>query len=134
MAATGVTNGDTIQYTVPAGQSVRAGDLVRSGLFVGVAHTDLAAGETGTLEIVGVWSFPKVNRALSQGQLVHWVHDANPQGGTAGAGAIEDRIAQADHANDIENVGIVWEAAAATAEEVKVLLAPTTGVAVAAGA
>ena len=58
-----VSKGDTIPYT-NAGSAISAGDVVVAGHTLGIAITDIANGETGTLAIRGRFTVPKVSAAV----------------------------------------------------------------------
>ena len=116
MASNGVTNGDTIQWTAPADGAVSTGDAVGVGKVLGVAHEDIAVGETKTLEIVGVWNIPKGNVAIAQGALLNW--DASADSLITG---------NANAAGDITGAAVAWKAAAAGDSHVAARLSPGSG-------
>lgn len=67
MANNYVNEGNIIQHTAAA--AISAGDVVVMGNTLGVALVDLAIGETGSVQIVGVFSVPKVSAAvIAQGE------------------------------------------------------------------
>jgi predicted RecA/RadA family phage recombinase len=68
MARNYIQPGEVIDFTPAA--DVASGEPVAIGSRVGVAHTDVAAGETGTFAVLGVYSLPKTNSALAQGVAV----------------------------------------------------------------
>lgn len=67
-----VQKGDVLEYTVPAGATVKSGDVVVVGALAGVAVKDGAEGETIALNLTGVFELPKVAGALAQGVVVYW--------------------------------------------------------------
>jgi predicted RecA/RadA family phage recombinase len=69
--------GRYIPYT-PAAQSggVKAGDVVALVGRIGIATEDIAEGETGTLDLGGVYKLPAeaaaADKAWSQGDTLYW--------------------------------------------------------------
>lgn len=107
--------GDSIPYT--PGADVTAGDVVVQNGLVGVAKYDIADGELGSLEIRGVFEWPKgagVGTDLDVGDLVYW--DA-----TAGFATVND----GGGANSL--IGPVTEAAGDDDTSVLALLQPSGG-------
>ncbi len=80
------TVSDILPY-VPAG-AVAAGDVIRAGGLVGIAQTDLAASERGSLCVQGSIKLPKITGAISRGAKLFWNPTGDPVGGTAGSGAV----------------------------------------------
>lgn len=75
--------GEVIDYV--AGANTTAGQVVRIGNVLGVALTDIASGATGSVQITGVFSVPKVSGAvIAQGESLTW---------DASAGAFDDNLA-----------------------------------------
>lgn len=107
-----IKDGKTINYTASA--DIESGDLVVVGVRVGVAVTDIANGESGVLEMEGVFELPKATGAISQGALVYWDADGTPVGGASGDGC----LTTTSSANTL--AGYVVEAAGETAATVKV--------------
>jgi predicted RecA/RadA family phage recombinase len=68
--ATVVTPGTVVDYT--PGTAVVGGAVVVQGTLVGVATSDIAAGELGSLMVSGVIQFPKAAAAITAGALVYW--------------------------------------------------------------
>jgi predicted RecA/RadA family phage recombinase len=61
-------NGTTMPWTNNTGSDVVSGQLVNiSGGYCGVAAVDIADGETGTLELVGVYRFSCSTAGFAQG-------------------------------------------------------------------
>ena len=81
-----VSSDGAIDYT-PSGAAVTGGDVVVVGEIVGVCVTDLADGEKGSLQVTGVFRFPKATGAITVGAKVYWDEDGNPVTGDAGSGA-----------------------------------------------
>ena len=66
-----VQRGDTLDIIAPG--AVASGDVVIKGAIVGVSNTDAAEGETFALDVVGVFTLPKVAAlAITQGDAVYW--------------------------------------------------------------
>lgn len=63
--------GEVLDYTADA--NILSGDLVIKGDLVGVAVTDIANGEVGSVNLKGVYKFPKVTGAITQGAKLYWV-------------------------------------------------------------
>ena len=62
--------GEVAQVTVSA--DVSSGDPVAFEDRVGVALTDIASGQTGSVQVCGVWTLPKVaSGAIPQGKTVY---------------------------------------------------------------
>ena len=76
---------DAIDYTPSA--AVTGGDVVVLNGIVGVAVTDIAANELGSLAIEGIFQVPKTTAAWVRGLAVHWNATGDPDSGTAGTGA-----------------------------------------------
>lgn len=70
MSAKYIQPGNTIDYIPSA--AVAAGDVVIFGDLIGVAPRDIPAGELGTLDLCGVFEFPKVTGAITGGAKVYW--------------------------------------------------------------
>ena len=80
-----VQPGKVFQYT--AGANISAGDVVKMGNILGVALVDIANGATGSVQIDGVFSAPKVSGAvITVGQSLTW---------DVSAGAFDDNAAVA---------------------------------------
>ncbi len=78
--------GESIDYT-PVGATAAGTVVVLGTRLVGIAPLDIAAGELGALDLVGVWRVPKVTGSITVGSALYWDNDANPLNGTAGSGA-----------------------------------------------
>ena len=74
-----------IDYTPAA--AVTGGDVVVLNGIVGVAVTDIAANELGSLAVEGLFKLPKTTAAWVRGLPVHWNPTGDPDSGTAGTGA-----------------------------------------------
>lgn len=66
-----IEQGDVADYTASA--AVASGDVVVIGDRVGIAATDIAKNETGSVDLVGVFEVSKVAAtAIAQGKKVYW--------------------------------------------------------------
>jgi len=74
-----------IDYT-PA-SAVTGGDVVVLNGIVGIAVTDIAANEQGSLAVEGIFKVPKTTAAITRGLPVYWNATGDPDSGTAGTGA-----------------------------------------------
>lgn len=71
MAKNAKQPGVVIDYTATA--DVQSGDVVLAGAVLGVALSDIATGETGSVQITGVFEVPKVTDAVfGQGETLTW--------------------------------------------------------------
>ena len=88
-----INSGKTIVFT--ATNDVVGGDLVTVGSIVGVAVSDIPAGEEGILETEGVFELlPAESEAIAQGAVVY----ATAQG----------KVTTTE--SDNSRAGVVWEA------------------------
>lgn len=71
-----IQNGKTIDYTATA--AIAVGEVVPMVTIIGVAQTDIANGDTGTLVIDGVFECPAINSvAFAVGDQLYWDDTAN---------------------------------------------------------
>jgi predicted RecA/RadA family phage recombinase len=70
MTARYVQKGDSIDF-IPT-EAVNAGDVVILGDLVGIAKLDIAAGELGSLALVGVFDIPKAAGAVTAGAKIYY--------------------------------------------------------------
>ena len=77
--------GNAIDYTPSV--AVTGGDVVVLAGIVGVATTDIAASDLGSLSVTGLKFVPKTTAAWSVGLPVYWNATGDPDSGTAGTGA-----------------------------------------------
>ena len=71
MATNYIQAGNVVDYT--AGADITSGSVVVMGNLIGVAITDIANGETGPVQIDGVFELPKVTAAvIGAGETVMW--------------------------------------------------------------
>ena len=112
MATNYVQNGEVLAYT-NAGSAIASGDVVVIGNIMGVAMTDIATDETGSVAIEGVFVLPKVEGAvIGQGESVIW---------DASAGEFDDNLAT-PATGDVSGCCVATEAAGNGAATVKVRL------------
>ena len=78
-------DGNAIDYTPSV--AVTGGDVVVLAGIVGVATTDIAASDLGSLSVTGLKFVPKTTAAWTVGLPVHWNASGDPDSGTAGTGA-----------------------------------------------
>lgn len=83
MATNYVNGGGVLQY-IP-GADVVSGQLIITGVIAGVALTDIASGESGSVQTRGVFTLAKAAGAIIQGAKVYW-SSANSHVTTAAAG------------------------------------------------
>ena len=86
-----VSEGKTLLWTNGTGSDVVSGQCVVVGTLLAVAAVDIADGETGTVELEGVFDLPKVDAAeIAVGETLTWDISA-----LSGAGAFDDDAAVA---------------------------------------
>lgn len=110
-----VKNGiEGVNYTPAA--AVSAGDVIVQSSLVGVAKTNIAIAEVGTLAIAGVFDIPQKAEIIAAGKPVYWDADGDPYNGTAGTGAMTATVADGVFA------GFALGLTTATTETVRVAL------------
>ena len=106
MATNFIQPGKVIDHT-PSGAIV-AGSVVAIGQILGVAITNIAAGETGSVQVEGVFEVPKVTGAVfAQGESLVW---------DVSAGRFDDNLAT-PATGDISGAAAVAFKAGANGEE-----------------
>ena len=71
MAKNKIQDGNIINYT--PGADVSSGDIIKMNDRFGIAMTDIAAGKTGAVAVVGVWEVPKASgETWGVGQQLYW--------------------------------------------------------------
>lgn len=108
-----IAAGDSFDLTASADRS--QGDVVAVGALVGVSLREYDSGTNSSLHVSGIFDVVKDNGAIDAGDIVYWVHNGNPQGGTAGSGAADKTstgsprmgLAVADAAADDETVRVL---------------------------
>ena len=63
--------GETIDYINKTDETIEAGSVVSFGKRIGIAGTDIAPGETGSLHVEGVFEVPKEEGAIEAGDDVY---------------------------------------------------------------
>ncbi|MEY8396177.1 DUF2190 family protein [Lachnospiraceae bacterium 45-P1] len=90
--------GESLDYLNGTGADIPANTVVIFGNRIGVAGTDIPAGENGTLHVVGVFEFPKkTGVSLAMGDPVTFTEENGMDKATSGAMGyvIEDAAAEA---------------------------------------
>lgn len=101
MAKNQVQCGEIIQVT--AGSAITSGSVVKVGQILGVALADIAAGDTGSVAIEGVFTVPKVSGAvIAQGESLTW---------DVSAGKFDDNAATPSSGDVTGAPAIAWESA-----------------------
>lgn len=89
MAKNFIQPGNTITLTnedVTDAVALASGDGYLSGSIFGVAQTDVAVGDAGEFDLVGVWELAKVSaEAWTVGEKIYWVAADGNATTTAGA-------------------------------------------------
>lgn len=82
-----VARGDALEITADADYA--SGDGVLVGSLFGVAANAMATGETGVINVTGVYDLPKApSQAWTVGALVYWDEDNGRATSTAGANVL----------------------------------------------
>ncbi|SQA82252.1 Uncharacterized conserved protein [Citrobacter freundii] len=102
-------DGTTLDYHNAGVDAVSSGALVAVGGIAGVAHSDIPAGEWGTLHMAGVFVLPKAAEEIAAGQKLYLA------GGKL-------TVAKGDDATPNPVVGSAWGAAEADCADVAVRL------------
>jgi predicted RecA/RadA family phage recombinase len=85
MSSTFQQPGEVVDYVNGTGSAIASNDVVVMGTVLGVALVNIAAGETGAVQIEGVFVVPKVSGAvIAQGETLTW---------DVSAGAFDDNAA-----------------------------------------
>tara|TARA_B100000989_G_scaffold192970_1_gene145586 strand:- start:762 stop:1094 length:333 start_codon:yes stop_codon:yes gene_type:complete len=83
MAKNFVQSGAVLDYTA-SGADVKSGDVVIIGTLGGVALTDIKDGDTGAVQVEGVFTVPKkTGVTIANGAKVYWVSGDSAVGTTA---------------------------------------------------
>lgn len=115
-----VQDGAVLDWTNGTGAAVSSGDIVVMGDTVGIALVDIADGDTGSVQIEGVFTVAKVaGTAINQGDSVDY---------DASEGAVSKGITTA--AGDVTTFGVAAAAAASADTTMQVKLTPGTGTAI----
>lgn len=114
--------GETLYYTNPTDDFVGAGTLVIFGSICGVAATDIAPGQLGTLATKGVWQMPKDTAAITSGAKVYYDETNDVVTATASTTQEAETEGESDTTTNNVFVGIATEEADAEATTVFVRL------------
>lgn len=89
MAKNYIQPGNVIDYT--AGANLTSGTAVLIGTLLAIPITDIATGETGAVQIEGVWELPKLSTAaFAPGDVLTW--DVSAGEFISGAGTTGDCV------------------------------------------
>ena len=73
MANNYVQEGDVIDYANASGSTITSGTPVLIGARLGVALADIANGATGSVQVEGVFTVPKLGTdVVAAGALLYW--------------------------------------------------------------
>lgn len=65
--------GETLDFVNSTGKVIEANTIIVLGQRMGVAGTEIPAGEKGTVHVEGIYGFPKATAiAITAGALVYW--------------------------------------------------------------
>lgn len=119
------SSGDVIPFA-NSGSAIDSGDVVAIGNGVGVAVTDIGAGNTGSVALCGVFLVDKTtSQAWAQGQQLFYVESTGKLS-TAGSGNIPAGVAfLAAGSNDATGYLAIRESAAQQAANVATVTAGT---------
>lgn len=117
MATNYIQQGDVID--VVAGAAYSAGAVVKVNKILGVAINDIASGATGPVQIVGVFSCPKLSTAvIAAGESLTW---------DVSAGNFDDQLATPASGDVTGACAVAVEAAGNGTTTVKVRFTGTPG-------
>lgn len=68
--------GEALDYVNETDRAIEAGEVVALGRRVGVAATDISPGETGSIEVEGVYEVPKSDDAIEAGDEVYFLTES----------------------------------------------------------
>jgi predicted RecA/RadA family phage recombinase len=111
--------GKVIDWVNGTGADVTSNTVVRIGNILGIALTDIADGDTGSVAIEGVFTCPKVSAAvIAQGESLTW---------DASASAFDDNAATPATGDVTGAPAVAFEAAGNGVTELKVKFTGTPG-------
>ena len=70
-----VHEGTAIDYT--PGSDIAAGAVVVQGDLVGIAKSPIASGVLGSIDVAGVFDFPKASGVIAVGVKIYWDDSGN---------------------------------------------------------
>lgn len=93
--------GETIDFPNATGEKIEANSIIIVGQRIGVAGTEIQAGEKGSVHVVGVYKFPKAKAtAITAGALVYWDKTHNYITTTASSNLLAGYAVEAAGEND----------------------------------
>lgn len=98
MAQNFIQDGDVIEIT--AGAAITAGQLVKSGVLVGVALNSAASGAKVRLALKGVFRVAKASGAISVGAAVYFVDASSNVNTTASGNTFAGHAVEAAQSGD----------------------------------
>lgn len=107
MSTTFHNEGKRMPYTNATSATISSGDVVVLTDMIGIAIADIAASDTGVLDVSGVHLLDKASGAITQGQQLYW--DASSENLTTSS-------------TGNEKAGRAWAAASTAATTAYVLL------------
>ena len=79
--------GESLDYINPTEDKIEAGEVIALGDRIGVAGTDIRPGALGTVHVMGVYEFPKKDKAeMTVGTEVYFTEDGITSEATSGEG------------------------------------------------
>lgn len=93
--------GETLDFVNSTGKAIEANTIIVLGQRMGVAGTEIPAGEKGTVHVEGIYSFPKAeSTAITAGALVYWDKTNNCITTTSTSNILAGYAAEAAGGND----------------------------------
>lgn len=93
--------GETLDFVNSTGKVIEANTIIVLGQRMGVAGTEIPAGEKGTVHVEGIYSFPKAKpTAITAGALVYWDETNNCLTTTSTSNILAGYAAEAAGEND----------------------------------
>lgn len=93
--------GETLDFVNSTGKVIEANTIIVLGQRMGVAGTEIPAGEKGTVHVEGIYSFPKAKlTAITAGALVYWDKTNNYLTTTSTSNILAGYAAEAAGEND----------------------------------
>lgn len=93
--------GETLDFVNSTGKVIEANTIIVLGQRMGVAGTEIPAGEKGTVHVEGIYSFPKAkSTAITAGALVYWDKASNCLTTTSTSNILAGYAAEAAEEND----------------------------------
>lgn len=72
MKGTYIQSGKTLNFPNTTDITIASGSVIDFGAGIGIAASDIQAGETGAVTVEGVWEFEKDSSNISLGAVVHY--------------------------------------------------------------